>query len=140
MNLTRPLLFVHSKIIGSLPHLPERTLMRNSLLLTPIFLLATSNAMAQITTSSMHDIIDARSIALGESSAARAGSAGAWNSNPATLAGITGVGVEYGHRGASITFPSDYYTAGVWLGTPIGTFALHYNKFDQGEWQMTFEN
>lgn len=93
-----------------------------------------------ITTSSMHDLIDGRSTALGESAVARARTPLAWGSNPAALAGIDGGGIEYSSR--SLNYGSEpefqYISAGAFAGTPVGTFALHYNRLSLGEYEATF--
>lgn len=104
-----------------------------------------------ISSSSMHILIDGRSAALGESWAGRARTPSAWNSNPASLAGAVGAGIEYASRlsdhatdytsyvnGAWLDYR--YYSAGAWGTTPVGTFALHYNKFNFGTFQMTFDS
>ena len=94
-----------------------------------------------ITTSSLHGVTEPRSITLGESVVASPQSPTAWNINPATLAGLRETGIDYSY--------SDYYfslldhefsSAGLWIGTDIGTFALHYSLYDQGEWLFTFES
>lgn len=98
-------------------------------------LLLTVTAAAQIRgstgavlTGPLHDLTDARSTALGESWVARARTPSAWNSNPASLAGSVGIGMEYATR--DIGGYSDYaqYGLGVWLSTPIGEFALNYRE------------
>jgi hypothetical protein len=87
----------------------------------------------------MHTITEPRTIALGDSVAASAGETSAWSINPATLADVDEIGATYSYRNSWYTFTDQgYYAAGIWMGTSIGTFALHYNRYDQGEWQSTF--
>ncbi len=95
-----------------------------------------------ITASSLHDLTDGRTTALGESAVARARTPLAWNSNPAALAGIDGAGIEYSGRSLDYmgTGGPRYSSAGAFAGTPVGTFALHYNRLHLGEFQWTFDN
>lgn len=112
-------------------------------------LLLCGSAQAQIAsqeelvwvTGSMHGIIGARSSALGEATSTALGDPGAWNSNPATVAGLRGVGTHHmlGHRSVEAhTISSDWIGAGAWLATPIANIALHYVRRDMGEFQTTF--
>jgi hypothetical protein len=81
-----------------------------------------------ITTSSLHGVTEPRSITLGESVVASAQSPTAWNINPATLAGLRETGIDYNYSDYFLSLlDHGYYSAGVWMGTDIGTFALHYS-------------
>jgi hypothetical protein len=94
-----------------------------------------------ITTSSLHGIPEPRSISLGESVVASAQSPTAWNINPATLAGLQETGIDYSYSDYYLSsLDHGYYSAGGWIGTAIGTFALHYSLYNQGKWQFTFES
>jgi hypothetical protein len=122
--------------------------MKTALLFLLPILLCTTSVCGQtvisgrtITTSSLHNVTEPQAIALGESTVAGAHSNSAWNINPATLAGLKETGAGYNY--SDYYFPSldhGFYSAGVWMGTDIGTFALHFGLFDQGRWQFTFES
>jgi hypothetical protein len=94
-----------------------------------------------ISVGSMHTPAEPRTISLGESVAASAANPSAWDINPATLAGVDETGADYNQ--SELYFPGDnhdYYSTGIWMGSVIGTFALHYSYFDQGTWPFTFSS
>lgn len=108
--------------------------------------LITATAAAQIIGSTdnvingpLHDLIDARSSALGESWAARTRTPSAWNSNPASLAGSIGTGLELTRRDAEIASRFNHFGIGAWLSTPVGEFALNYRHLDFGNLRNTFD-
>lgn len=107
-------------------------------------LLTAGAARAQISSSSasMADLIDAPSLALGESSVARIGDPGAWNSNPATIATVHGGGGQLATRSLpwDLGGNTGYYSIGGWLATPIGAFEINYNLLDLGDLLQVFEN
>jgi len=106
--------------------------------------LAVGTARAQTGSlgTTLDESVDAADLALGESSVARVGEPGAWNSNPATLASVRGVGGRLGTRSLpwNLGDATGYYTLGGWCATPIGTFQLDYQLLDLGDFVQVFEN
>lgn len=78
-------------------------------------------------------IIDARSIALGESLVANPVSINAFQSNPANLSKAAGVSVFYNRRSFNWLSSDDsglyYYSAGAVVPLSIGNFSFSYSKF-----------
>ncbi|MEO6049215.1 MAG: hypothetical protein ABIQ57_17150 [Candidatus Kapaibacterium sp.] len=93
--------------------------------------------------SSADAIVDPGSAAMGDAGVGGAGDAGRWLNNPAALGGLTGIGFNGARRNLHNTaFQDDLniYSGGVWFGGPIGTFAIHFDRFDLGHSDIQFEN
>lgn len=113
-----------------------------SLILVSTLSAQTSSTSALLYGGPLSELIDAQSIALGESAVAKARHVGGWNSNPATVAGVKGIGIGFGKRnipwlGSGVP---GFYSVGGWMGTPVGDVAINYSVLDLGEFQQTFEN
>jgi hypothetical protein len=101
--------------------------------------LCTAAAIAQIITANTSPLdvpTDPRSVAMGESFVALPGNPTALMSNPAGLAGLTGLGVSYAQRSLNwMKFLEDYkyHGANGYIAVPFGVFGIQYNRFSMGE-------
>ena len=110
------------------------------LLLPLASLLLPAAASAQVG-SPLYTSVDPRGTALAGNGVAHGGDPAAWQSNPAAQGGAVGAGILWGNRTLPIFHQTmNHFMLGVWAGTPVGTFAVRFNKFDLGTYQQTFEN